>query len=423
LVIGLVPWLRVPSVVLEITLGIVVGPSLLGWAKVDEPVAILATVGLAFLLFLTGLELDLDQLRGQLLTVAAIGFVFTLVFAAIAGYALSGFGLVRTPLLAAVVLTATSVGLVFPVLEESGQLASRFGELVIAGASIGEFAGVILLSLFFSRDATDAGTRLFLLCIFVAAVGVIAFALTRRSKSMRISRVLLRLQDSTAQIRVRGAMLILGLFIVLAAQLGLEAILGAFVAGMLVSLVDRDWARTHPQFRVKLEAIGYGFLIPVFFVASGIGFDLNALTAHPATLTRVPIFLAALLAVRGLPAVICYRRIVGNRGSVAAGLLQATSLPLIVAATQIGVATNAISKTDAAAFVAAGLLSTLVFPVLALRLLHAQPEHTQVSAPESSAVRGVAGRDRGGADARQLRLTRGFGQGPYGGDGEDKARP
>jgi Kef-type K+ transport system membrane component KefB len=399
LVLGLAPWLRVPSVVLEITLGIVVGPSLLGWAKVDEPVAILATVGLAFLLFLTGLELDLDQLRGQLLTVAAIAFVLTLVFAAIAGYALNGFGLVRSPLLAAVVLTATSVGLVFPVLKESGQLGSRFGELVITGASIGEFAGVILLSLFFSRDSTDASTRLFLLGVFVAAVGVVAFALTRRSKSMPISRVLIRLQDTTAQIRVRGALLILGLFIVLAAHLGLEAILGAFVAGALVSIIDRDWARTHPQFHVKLEAIGYGFLIPVFFVTSGISFDLNALTAQPATLARVPIFLGALLAVRGLPAVMFYRRIVGARGSVAAGLLQATSLPLIVAATQIGVATGAISKTNAAAFVAAGLISALAFPVLALRLLHAQPEHKPMNAQESSTVRQVARGDRHGARA------------------------
>jgi Kef-type K+ transport system membrane component KefB len=285
------------------------------------------------------------------------------------------------------------------VLEESGQLGSRFGELVITGASIGEFAGVILLSLFFSRDSTDASTRLFLLGVFVAAVGVVAFALTRRSKSMPISRVLIRLQDTTAQIRVRGALLILGLFIVLAAHLGLEAILGAFVAGALVSIIDRDWARTHPQFHVKLEAIGYGFLIPVFFVTSGISFDLNALTAQPATLARVPIFLGALLAVRGLPAVMFYRRIVGARGSVAAGLLQATSLPLIVAATQIGVATGAISKTNAAAFVAAGLISALAFPVLALRLLHAQPEHKPMNAQESSTVRQVARGDRHGARA------------------------
>jgi Kef-type K+ transport system membrane component KefB len=397
LVIGLVPWLRVPSVVLEITLGIVVGPSVLGWATIDEPVAILSTIGLAFLLFLSGLEIDLDQLRGQLLTVAAIGFVFTLVLAAIAGYALGGIGLVRNPLFAAVVLTSTSLGLVFPVLEDSGQLGSRFGKLAITGATIGEFAGVILLSLFFGGNSTDTGTRLFLLGVFVAAVVLVAFVLTWRSKQMPIARVLLRLQDTTAQIRVRGALFILGLFIVLAAHLGLETILGAFVAGALVRMIDRDGMRTHPEFQAKLEAIGYGFLIPVFFVSSGIGFDLDALTAHPATLARVPIFLAALLAVRGLPAVICYRRIVGTRSSVAAGLLQATSLTLIVAATQIGVATNAISSTNAAALVAAGLLSALVFPVLALRLEHASSEPKPTKPPESTTVTGVARRDRRGA--------------------------
>src|SRR6266550_1684158 len=215
LILGLAPWLRAPSVVLEITLGIVVGPSLLGWAHADEPVTIVSTLGLGFLLFLTGLELDLEALRGQLLALAAACFALTLALAAVAGYVLSDFGLVRNPLLAAVILTATSLGLVFPVLEESGQLGSRFGELVIAGASMGEFAGVILLSLFFSRDSTDAGTRLFLLAVFVAAVGLVAFALTRRSKSMRISKVLLRFQDATEQIRVRGGLFILGLFIVL----------------------------------------------------------------------------------------------------------------------------------------------------------------------------------------------------------------
>ena len=130
LILGLAPRLRVPTVVLEITLGIVVGPSLLGWAKADEPVTILSTLGLGFLLFLSGLELDLEALRGAVVAIAAAGFVFTLVLAAVAGYVLSDVGLVRDPLLAAVILTATSLGLVFPVLEESGQLGTRFGELV-----------------------------------------------------------------------------------------------------------------------------------------------------------------------------------------------------------------------------------------------------------------------------------------------------
>ena len=119
---------------------------------------------------------------------------------------------------------------------------------------------------------------------------------------MRIRADLLRLQDTTAQIRVRGAIVLLVGFAALAEQLGLEAILGAFVAGAILTLVDRDQVMTHPDFRRKLEAIGFGFFIPVFFVTSGVRFDLDALLDDPSNLAMVPVFLAALLVVRGLPA-------------------------------------------------------------------------------------------------------------------------
>jgi Kef-type K+ transport system membrane component KefB len=158
------------------------------------------------------------------------------------------------------------------------------------------------------------------------------------------------------------------LLVVLAERFGLETILGAFVAGAILSVVDRDAVRTHPLFRVKLEAIGYGFLIPIFFVSSGMLFDLNALLDQPGVLLRVPVFLVALLMVRGIPAFV-YRPLVGTRSSVAAGLLQATSLPFIVAATEIGVAIHAVTDATASAFIAAGLLSALIFPVAALALL------------------------------------------------------
>jgi Kef-type K+ transport system membrane component KefB len=368
LTLGLMPRLRLPAVVVEIVLGIVVGPDVLGWAEVDEPVRILSLVGLAFLLFLAGLELDLDQLRGRLLRIAATGFLLSLALAVAAGFALDAAGLVRSPLLAAVILTSTSLGLVIPVLKEGGHSDSQLGQLVLAGASIGDFAAVILLSLLFSRDSTDTTTKLVLLGGFLIFVGVLVVSLTLHTRSMPISRVLLRLQDTTAQIRVRGAMLLLILMVVLAEQFGLETILGAFVAGALLGVVDRDATRTHPQFRIKLEAIGYGFLIPVFFVASGISFDLSALLDEPSTLARVPVFLAALLVVRGVPALV-YRSLVGLRSSIAAGLLQATSLPFIVAATQIGIALGVVSPASAAAFVAAGLVSALVFPAAALGLL------------------------------------------------------
>ena len=368
LALGLVPRLRVPAVVLEIVLGIVIGPQVLGWASVDEPVQILSVVGLAFLLFLAGLEIDFDQLRGRLLRLAALGFLGSLVLALVAGIGLDALGFVHDPLLAAVILTATSLGLVIPVLKEGGHIESRLGQLVIAGASIGDFSAVILLSLLFSKDSSDTTTKLVLLGVFVLAIGVVIVALTRHSRGMKISNVLVRLQDTTAQIRVRGAVLLLVLLVVLAENLGLETILGAFVAGAVVSLIDRDAGNTHPLFRVKLEAIGYGFLVPIFFISSGMRFDLNALLDDPSTLALVPVFLAALLFVRGVPAIV-YRPLVGTRSSVAAGLLQATSLPFIVAATQIGLSIHALTPATASAFVAAGLLSALVFPVVALGLL------------------------------------------------------
>ena len=185
---------------------------------------------------------------------------------------------------------------------------------------------------------------------------------------MRIRADLLRLQDTTAQIRVRGAMVLLVGFAAIAESLGLEAILGAFAAGAILTLLDGDEVMTHPQFRLKLEAIGFGFFIPVFFATTGVRYDLDALLASTSTVLMVPVFLAALLAVRGLPALL-YRRLLGARKAAIAGLLQATSLPFIVAATAIGLDLGVIDAATSAALIAAGLLSVVLFPVAGLALL------------------------------------------------------
>src|SRR5437763_6989762 len=187
---------------------------------------------------------------------------------------------------------------------------------------------------------------------------------------MRLGGVLVRLQDTTAEIRVRSAVVLLVTFTVLAERFGLESILGAFLAGAVVGLVDRD-SSSHPHFRTKLEAIGYGFLVPVFFVSSGVKLDLTGLLAQPSALARVPLFLAALLVVRGVPALIGLRAS-SPRATAALGLLQATSLPFIVTATQIGVTLGKFSTVTAAALVCAGLLSVLIFPLVALGLLRGQ---------------------------------------------------
>jgi Kef-type K+ transport system membrane component KefB len=278
LLLGLSPARRLPSVVIEIVAGIVIGPSVLGWVRIDLPISILSLIGLAFLLFLAGMEVELERLRGRLLLYVGVAFVASMGLALLVGYALFAAGQVRAPLFIAIILVATALGVVVPLLDDAGESATDFGQLVIAGAMFAEFGSIILLSLFFSREATGTATKVVLLIGFALLAAAFAFAVLRLGRSARIAAVLLRLQDTTAQLRVRGAFVLLVAFVTLAS-------------------------------------------------------------------------------------------LVGARRSVIAGLLQATSLSFIVAATQIGLVLGVITKETGAALIAAGLLSVLIFPVLAFTLL------------------------------------------------------
>ena len=265
LVLGFAPGLRLPAVVVEIVAGIIVGPSVLGWVEVDDPVKVLAVIGLAFLLFLAGLEIDVTKLRGRPLRLASLGFVVSFAIALTTGIGLKAIGFADSFLFVAIVLTATSLGIVVPVLKDAREISTSFGQLVVVAGSIADFGAIILLSLLFSRERGSVGSQSLLLGGFVlvaTAVGVAVFAAERLPS---VSSVLVRLQDTTAQIRVRGAFVLLVLFAFVAERLGLETILGAFIAGALLSILDRDRQMTHPRFREKLEAAGFGIFIPVFF--------------------------------------------------------------------------------------------------------------------------------------------------------------
>ena len=388
LLLGLFPRLQLPSVVLEIVAGIVVGPAVLGWVEVDQAVEVVALIGLAFVLFLAGLEVEFEKLRGPLLRLTAAGFALSFAIAIAVSLLLSAGGLVDTPLLVAIILCATSLGVLVPVLKDAGEIGSAFGQLIIAAATIADFGAIILLSLFFSGEGGAGSTALLLGSLF--ALGVVVLAVVRGAEhSMRIRADLLRLQDTTAQIRVRAALVLFVGFAAVAEALGLEVILGAFVAGAIVSLADRDQAMTHPDFRRKLEAIGFGFFIPVFFVSSGVRFDLDALTASASSVLMVPVFLAALVATRGIPAVL-YRGRLGNGRAAIAGLMQATSLPFIVASTAIGHELGLIDAAAAAALIGAGLLSVLLFPLIALTTLTRTPWPSQSRSPNPAARRSPA---------------------------------
>jgi Kef-type K+ transport system membrane component KefB len=368
LLLGLAPRLRLPSVVLEILAGIAIGPSGLGWVKVDPPIQVLSTVGLAFILLLAGLEVGFNRLRGAFLRVAVVNFLASFGLAVMLMFALKKVDLVESPFLAAIILSATSLGVIIPLLKDTGQSTSDLGQFVIAAASIADFGTIVLLSVFFSREAPRMGAKLVLLGTFAppCPCGCLRHC-PRRAVHATVGDPRAVAGHHGTDPRPRhipapGGVCCPG------QGLGLEVIFGAFMAGAVLKLVDRDEAMMNSNARPKLQAVGFGVFIPIFFVTSGIQLNVQALFASASTVVLVPVFFAALLLIRGLPAWL-YRPFIGSRRSVVAGMLQATSLPFIVVASQIGMELGMLSQATGAALIAAGLLSVLILPLGALTQL------------------------------------------------------
>src|SRR5215469_16628481 len=363
LILSAVPKVPVPGPVLEILAGIVLGPAVLNLVKPDQAVKLVSTIGLAFLLFLAGLEIDVRHFRGPRARLAGLGFGLSAVLALGVSGVLHTAGVVESTLLVGIIFIATSLGMIIPILKDAGVAERPVGQFAIAGASLGEVGSVVLLSLFFSGRAAGIGPKLLLLLLLAVLIILVVFAATRIERSMWISGVMNRLADTSAQIRIRlSVLLVVGLG-ALATHLGFEAILGAFIAGGILRLVDADAEHKHPLFHPKLDAIGYGFLIPAFFVTSGLTFNLSLLFSSASTLLRVPLFLLALLVVRGLPAILYRSALARTRNVAAVGLLQATSLP----------------------FIAAGLFSVIIFPIISLQLLRSSAKGPAM-APEQAEV-------------------------------------
>jgi Kef-type K+ transport system membrane component KefB len=381
-VLGLLPSLPVPGAALEVIAGILVGPSVLGWVRVDAPVQVLSDLGLGMLLFLAGLEIDIERLRGPLGRLAVSAFAVSAGLGLLCGYAFGLTGQQEQPLLLAIVLMSTSAGLLLPLLKDAGEDTTAFGQLIMTAAALAEIVPIMLLSLFFSAAAKTPEEQLVSLAIFIAMVALSGMALARVRRLDRLERLLNHLEDRSGQLRVRASLTLALAFGTLAYRFGFASILGAFAAGLLVRLVDLSGRAPHPQFQTKLEGIGFGFLIPIFFIATGVAFPLRALLANPAALAEVPLFLAALLLVRGLPALL-YVRFAGRRRAEAAGLLQATTLTFVIVATQIGLAAGKITPTAAGSLLAAGLLSAVIFPAGAKRLL-SPGTAPQAAQPESA---------------------------------------
>jgi len=367
LFLGLVPAVKVPAVVLEILGGILVGPTVLGWVHLDVAVRVIADLGLGFLLFMAGFEIDLRRFDRRILILVSRAFLLSMMLALLVAYGLQLGGQVRDGLLVGITLVSTSLGVLVPILHDAGQTETIFGRMIMAAGSLAELAPLVLLSVFFSASSKNPGAELGLLAGFVGLTAVIVVVTQRVRVWGPLREVVHRLENTSSQLRVRLAITFALAFSAVAEHFGLATILGAFLAGVIVRRTDETPA-SQEEFQGKLEAIGFGFLIPVFFVSTGVGLDITALFHSTRAIILVPVFLVALLLVRGLPALL-YVRIVGRTHAIAAGFMQATSLTFIVVATVIGVQTGHQRTSTAAALVVAGLLSVVIYPPIALRML------------------------------------------------------
>lgn len=357
-------WVAIPLVVFEIVLGLLLGPAVLGWIVPDDFMTLLADFGLAMLFFLAGNEIDFRAIRGRPLSRAAIGWIISLA----AGIGLATLLAADLPAAAfiGIALTSTALGTIMPVLRDSGDLGTPFGIAVIALGAVGEFGPLLAISIFLSGRSPLLAT---VVLLSFAVIAGIAIWLAAKGVGKRMHRVITATLHTSGQFAVRLVIFVLLALVALSIVLDLDMLLGAFTAGVLYRLlISGAPKRDIEVVETKLEAVGYGFLVPVFFINTGVAFDLESLFADARTTVLLPVFLVLLLVVRGLPSLLAAPAGSSRRDLVATALFGATGLPIIVAVTAIGVDNGDLPSGTAAALVGAGMLSVLLFPLIALAI-------------------------------------------------------
>lgn len=368
---------RLPIVVGEILAGIVIGQSGFNLIEATPTLDFLAEFGFTFLMFLSGLEVNLDTLFAssereakrprwqQPLPLAGITFSLTVLLAIGLGLGLSSAGLARNPVLMGLILSTTSLGIVVPVLKERGLTATAYGQALLVTALISDFVTLLLLSLTIAIISRGLSLDLLLFMVLLVAFVVAARLGQRATRLPVLTQIAQELAHATAQIRVRGAFALMVMWVVLAEALGVEVILGAFLAGVIVSLSQRGHESV---LREKLDAIGYGFFIPIFFIMVGANFDLRALLVSPTALLLVPLLIGAAYVVKLLPALL-FRALFPWRETIAIGVLLSSRLSLIIAASAIALELNIITPATNSAIILVAVVTCTFSPILFGRIL------------------------------------------------------
>jgi Kef-type K+ transport system membrane component KefB len=351
----------VPVVVVELLLGVVLGPQALG-LHVNQFITFFSDLGLGLLFFFAGYEIDMHRIMGRPLRLALLGWVLSLALAYTIGGVLAALGIVLSLLYTGSALATTAIGTLIPILSDAGELRTRFGTYLLAAGAVGEFGPILLLTLILSAQST-VHNGLILLAFVALAVGVAVFAVRSSERTVPLFEQTL---ESSSQLAVRWILVLVFALALLAFELGLDLLLGGFAAGIITRQLLRT--RELPAFDSKLTAVAFGVFVPFFFIVSGMNLDVDALFASVSGVLKMILFFLLFLVVRGAPALLLYRDVLDARARTALALMCSTQLPLVLAITTLAVETGHMRASTAAALVGAAVLSTLVFPVLGLRL-------------------------------------------------------
>ena len=362
------PRVAIPVVVVEILLGIIVGPEVAGLADLDPATQFFGNLGLGMLFFFAGYEINFERIEGEPLKLGALGWVISLLLAYGLAGALEAGNVIVSGLYTGSAMATTAIGTLIPILRDAGELRTRFGTYLLAAGASAEFGPIMLVTLVLS---TGHPLHEALILAFFVALAVLTGILAVRT-AWRGWPLIERTFETSSQLGVRLAVVLVFGLVALATQLGLDLLLGGFVAGMIIRLALRG--QELDIFDSKLTAVGYGFLIPFFFVTSGMAFNVDELFSDPVALLKLPLFVALFLIVRGTPAMLLYRRALPFRDRAALGVFCATELPLVVAITTLAQNAGDMRASTASALVGAAFISTLVFPLVGLRLRRDRPE-------------------------------------------------
>ncbi len=362
-----------PVVVLELVLGILIGPEVLGLAKTDDFVEFFANLGLGMLFFFAGYEIDFERIKGQPMKLGLLSWLLSVAIAYGIGGLLVATGVVLSTLFVGSAMATTAIGTLIPILRDNGELKTRFGTYLLAGGAAAEFGPILLVTLVLST--TNPLHEAVILLGFVALA--IGLALVSVRYAWRGWPALERTFEASSQLAVRVMVVLIFGLVLLAGDLGLDILLGGFVAGMITRLALRG--QELAVFESKLTAVGFGFFVPFFFVTSGIAFDLEALGSAGA-LAKLALFFVLFLVVRGAPALLLYHGVLAARDRLALAFYCATELPLVVAITTIATTEGHMKSSTAAGLVGAAMLSTLIYPFVGMAIRKgAEPQQISAS--------------------------------------------